>query len=124
MLTYRDQPSGTIDRARDLRRNATDAGKQLWSGLRRTFPELRFRRQVPVGSYFVGFSSVRAGLAIEMGGGQHDGDAAYDARRTAVLNQHGYRIERAWNGDVLTNLDGVLARQSTPVSDVRKGEPA
>lgn len=113
---YRDQPSGTVDRARDLRRHATDAEKKLWTGLRQTFPELRFRRQVPVGPYFVDFLSVRAGLVIEVDGGQHDGDAAYDARRTAVLNQHGYRVERFWNDDVLTNLDGVLQRLAKVIS--------
>lgn len=119
---YRDQPSGTVDRARDLRRNATDAEKKLWSGLRRTFPELRFRRQVPVGPYFVDFLSVRAGLVIEVDGGQHSDAAAYDARRTAVLNQLGYHVERFWNDDVLSNLDGVLQRLATVVStnqDVR-----
>ncbi|KQM76851.1 hypothetical protein ASE70_08515 [Sphingomonas sp. Leaf22] len=124
MRTYQHQPSGTVGRARDLRRNATDAEKKLWAGLRQTFPELRFRRQVPVGPYFVDFLSVRAGLVIEVDGGQHDADAVYDARRTAVLNQHGFRVERFWNDDVLTNLDGVLARLATLVANVREGEPA
>ncbi|MEH3038474.1 MAG: DUF559 domain-containing protein [Sphingomonas paucimobilis] len=124
MRTYQGQPSGTVDRARDLRRNATDAEKKLWTGLRRTFPDLRFRRQVPVGPYFVDFLSVRAGLVIEVDGGQHDGDAAYDARRTASLNQHGFRVERFWNDDVLTNLGGGLQRRAMLVSDVREGGPA
>lgn len=121
---YQQQPSGTVDRARDLRRNATDAEKKLWAGLRRAFPELRFRRQVPVGPYFVDFLSVRAGLVIEVDGGQHDADAAYDARRTVVLNQQGFRVERFWNDDVLTNLDGVLQRVAALVADVREGESA
>lgn len=124
MHTYRNQPSGTVHRARDLRRNATDAEKKLWVGLRRAFPALRFRRQVPVGPYFVDFLSVRAGLVIEVDGGQHDGDAAYDARRMAVLNQHGFRVERFWNDDVLTNLDGVLMRVAALVPNACEGEPA
>ena len=123
MRTYQHQPSGTVDRARELRRGATDAEKKLWAGLRRTFPELRFRRQVPVGPYFVDFLSVRAGLVIEVDGGQHDADAAYDARRTAMLNQHGYHVDRFWNDDVLTNLNGVLQQIAALVSDVREGEP-
>ena len=124
MHTYRNQPSGTVDRARDLRRNATNAEKKLWAGLRRSFPALRFRRQVPVGPYFVDFLSVWAGLVIEVDGGQHDADAAYDARRTAVLNQHGFRVERFWNDDVLTNLDGVLQRVAALVAEVSEGKPA
>ncbi len=123
MRTYQHQPSGTVDRARDLRRNATDAEKKLWVGLRQTFPTLRFRRQVPVGPYFVDFLSVRAGLVVEVDGGQHDDDAAYDARRTAVLNHHAFRVERFWNDDVLSNLDGVLQRLTVLVPDVREGEP-
>lgn len=116
MRTYQHQPPGTVDRARDLRRNATDAERKLWAGLRRTFPELRFRRQVPVGPYFVDFLSVRAALVIEVDGGQHGDAAAYDARRTAVLNQYGYRVERFWNDDVLTNLDGVMQRLAMVVA--------
>lgn len=116
MRTYQQQPSGTVARARDLRRNATDAEKKLWAGLRQAFPTLRFRRQVPVGPYFVDFLSVGAGLVIEVDGGQHAADAAYDARRTAILNHHGFRVERFWNDDVLTNLDGVLKRLATVVS--------
>ncbi len=116
MRTYQHQPPGTVDRARDLRRNATDAGKKLWAGLRQTFPALRFRRQVPVGPYFVDFLSVRAALVIEVHGGQHGDVAAYDARRTAVLNQYGYRVERFWKDDVLVNLDGVLQRLAMVVA--------
>lgn len=122
MRTYQDQPSGTVGRARDLRRNATNAEKKLWSGLRRTFPELRFRRQVPVGPYFVDFLSVRAGLVIEVDGGQHADAAVYDARRTVALNEHGFRVERFWNDDVPSNRDGVLQRLATVIStnqDVR-----
>jgi len=124
MRTYQGQPSGTVARARDLRRNATEAERRLWTGLRQTFPALRFRRQVPVGPYFVDFLSVRAGLVIEVDGGQHDGDAAYDARRTAILNRHGFRVERFWNDDVLTNLNGVLQQLAALVADMREGEPA
>ena len=124
MRTYQHQPSGTVSRARNLRRNATDAEKKLWTGLRQTFPALRFRRQVPVGPYFVDFLSVRAGLVIEVDGGQHADAASYDARRTAVLNNHGFRVERFWNDDVLANLDGVLQRLATLVVNAREGGPA
>lgn len=124
MRTYQDQPSGTVNRARDLRRNATDAEKKLWAGLRQTFPTLRFRRQVPVGPYFVDFLSVRASLIIEVDGGQHADAVSYDARRTVALNEHGFRVERFWNDDVLSNLDGVLQRLATLVPNVREGGPA
>jgi hypothetical protein len=34
----------------------------------------------------------------------------YDERRTAVLEQQGWRILRFWNNDVIENMEGVLER--------------
>src|SRR5260221_13241818 len=43
--------------ARQLRRNATDAERRLWSLLRRRqLAGFRFRRQVPIGPYIVDFA--------------------------------------------------------------------
>jgi len=48
MRNYRNLPSGSVDRARDLRRNATEAEKRLWRLLRDgRFNEFKFRRQYP-----------------------------------------------------------------------------
>lgn len=132
MRTYEDQPSGTVDRARTLRRDATDAEKRLWRALREAFPHARFRRQVPVGPYFADFLSFGVRLIVEVDGGQH-GDAealAYDARRTRFLEAEGYRVMRFWNNDVLANTDGVLAQIAESLSlrereggaERRKGE--
>ena len=109
MRNYRHQPSGTVSRARDLRRNATDAEKALWRGLRESFPSARFRRQVPIGPYFADFFSFSAKLIVEVDGGQHAEAAAYDAARTRSLEAQGYRVLRFWNNDVLNNLAGVLS---------------
>jgi very-short-patch-repair endonuclease len=108
LRTYRHRPSGTVSRARALRRNATDAEKALWSGLREAFPSARFRRQVPIGPYFVDFFSFSARLIVEVDGGQHAEAAEYDAARTRHLQEQGFEVLRFWNHDVLTNLDGVL----------------
>lgn len=109
MRTYDQQPSGTVARARSLRRHATDAEKAMWSGLRRSFPGVKFRRQVPIGPYFADFLCHAAGLVIEADGGQHDEAKAYDEARTRFIASRGYRVVRYWNNEVLTNLDGVLA---------------
>ncbi|HXE26960.1 MAG TPA: endonuclease domain-containing protein [Stellaceae bacterium] len=45
-------------------------------------------------------------LVIEADGGQH-ADNAYDERRTAWLEQRGWRVIRFWNNDILANIDGV-----------------
>ena len=50
---------------------------------------------------------------IELDGGQH-GDSAVqkagDERRTALLEERGYRVIRFWNEEVMGNLDDVLER--------------
>ena len=47
-------------------------------------------------------------LVIEIDGSQH-ADSVSDHRRTHLLAQHGYRVLRFWNNDVLGNIEGVVA---------------
>ncbi|WP_318963716.1 endonuclease domain-containing protein [Allosphingosinicella flava] len=101
-------PTETVARARGLRRDATDAERALWSGLRHAFSHVRFRRQVPVGPYFADFASHGAKLIVEVDGGQHAEAAGYDTARTAFLMAEGYSVLRFWNNEVLVNLPGVL----------------
>ncbi|HEX8443432.1 MAG TPA: endonuclease domain-containing protein [Allosphingosinicella sp.] len=101
-------PSGTLTRARQLRRNATEAEKRLWSALREAFPHAKFRRQVPYGAYFADFLSFSAKLIIEVDGGQHAYRVEQDAVRTRYLEAQGFRVLRFWNNDVLENTSGVL----------------
>jgi very-short-patch-repair endonuclease len=85
----------------------TDAERRLWSALRgRRLQNYKFRRQHPPGPFVVDFACIEHRVAIEADGGQHAGNAA-DARRTAWLEQQGWRVLRFWNNDVLTNVDGV-----------------
>lgn len=98
----------TIARARALRRDDTDAEARLWSALRAArLGGWRWKRQVPFGRYFLDFLCVEAGLVVEVDGGQHADQVAYDSRRTAYLERSGLRVLRFWNSDVLTNLNGV-----------------
>ncbi len=108
MRSYRNQPSGTIGRARELRRDATDAEKLMWRALREKLPGTKWRRQVPIGPYFADFLCFSAKLIVELDGGQHAAAADYDQRRTGALEAHGYRVLRFWNNDVMENLDGIL----------------
>jgi very-short-patch-repair endonuclease len=74
--------------------------------LRESFPEIRFRRQVPIRQFVVDFASHRAKLVVEADGGQHE--VAVDAARTAIIEADGYRVLRFWNNDLLDNPEGVL----------------
>ena len=100
--------SDTVVRSRQLRRDSTPAEKHLWRALRQSFPQARFRRQVPLGPYFADFCSHGAKLVVEADGGQHADAAEYDETRTRFMNTEGYRVLRFWNNEVLQNTDGVL----------------
>ncbi|WP_114953684.1 endonuclease domain-containing protein [Sphingosinicella terrae] len=108
MHNYALQPSGTVSRARELRRNETAAEKILRRALRTNFPGAKFRRQVPFGPYFIDFLSFSSKLIVEVDGSQHAEAVEYDTRRTTFLSERGYRVRRFWNNEVLENLDGVL----------------
>lgn len=96
-------------RAKSLRANMTDAERRLWGHLRaHRFEAFHFRRQVPIGPFIADFVCHRAKLIIEVDGGQHSETDAGDARRTAWLNNAGYRVMRFWNFEILTGLEGVM----------------
>ncbi|MEO6607287.1 MAG: DUF559 domain-containing protein [Aestuariivirga sp.] len=104
-------PSRTLNRARSLRHNQTEAEKRLWGNLRnKALQGHKFNRQVPIGPYIVDFLCHEAKLVLEVDGATH-GDAhevEYDKNRTAFLNAQGYRVIRCFNADVFENLNGVL----------------
>jgi very-short-patch-repair endonuclease len=96
------------NRARDLRRDQTDAERKLWTRIRsRSIDGCKFVRQEPIGPYFVDFVCRERRLIIELDGGQH-AESKKDAIRYQWLVDHRYRVLRFWNNDVLSNIDGVL----------------
>jgi len=96
------------DRARLLRQNATNVERRLWYRLRaRSINGFKFVRQEPIGPYVVDFICRERRLIVELDGGQH-ADNISDKKRDKWLVDHGYRVVRFWNTDVLTNMNGVL----------------
>jgi very-short-patch-repair endonuclease len=97
-------------RARRLRTEQTEVERRLWLELRdRRLLGCKFRRQVPLGPYIVDFVCKERGLVIELDGGQHADDPD-DERRTADLEEAGWRVLRFWNNEVSENLEGMLER--------------
>src|SRR4051812_11128106 len=95
-------------RAQQLRNNATEAERRLWLHLsRRQLDGYKFSRQMPVGSFVCDFLCRETKLIVEVDGGQHS-QSQRDERRTAFLEEQGYRVIRFWNNEVLENLEGVL----------------
>jgi very-short-patch-repair endonuclease len=101
----------SVQRARRLRRSATDVEKRLWSRLRnRQIANLKFRRQHPLGNRIVDFFCAEAKLAIELDGSGHltDNGQKSDLDREIELYEKGIRVLRFYNHDIAKNLDGVL----------------
>ena len=99
----------TTPRARNLRRDSTDAERAFWNRVRnRRLSGYKFRRQVPIGPYIADFVCVSGGLIIELDGSQHRERTDEDRERTRWLEGAGYRVLRVWNDDVLHNMDRVL----------------
>ena len=95
-------------RAKWLRKNATDAERMLWQHLRlRQFAGYKFRRQQPLGNYIVDFVCLQKRLVIEVDGGQHNTQAAYDEQRTAWIEEQGFRVLRFWDDEVMKNIESV-----------------
>jgi very-short-patch-repair endonuclease len=94
--------------ARELRKNSTDAEKHLWYNLRANRMGYKFKRQVPMGSFIVDFACISKRLIIELDGGQHQDNHAYDAYRTKELNKRGFKVLRFWNNEVLQHTESVM----------------
>ena len=89
-----------IDFARALRHKPTWAEKVVWRWLRgRRFSAYKFRRQHPMGKYYLDFYCIEARLSIELDGGGHGHpeQRAHDAERTQFLASLGVKELRFWN---------------------------
>ena len=107
MQKYYDNKN--IQNARKLRRNMTPQERKLWYLYLRTYRP-RIYRQRPIGKYILDFYCAKAGLTIEIDGGQHYDEAdneQYDSKRTKYLNSQGIRVIRIPNNQIMNNFNGV-----------------
>ena len=115
----------TTAKARALRRGMTDAERKLWRVLRHNqLNGQRFRRQHPVGKYITDFACLEQKIVIELDGGQHQEQLAYDGQRTNYLRTNGWIVLRFWNNEVLNNLAGVLDVIAGTMSDSPPSQPS
>ena len=97
-----------VAKAKELRKNSTDAERPLWQKLRaHQLAGYKFRRQRPVGPYIVDFVCFEKQVIVELDDGQHSERAVYDGQRSAWLESQGFRVLRFWNHEVLQNLEAV-----------------
>lgn len=112
MRLYDNQPSGTVQHARQLRRDAPEPERRLLRALRDAFPHLKWRHQAPLGPYRADILCFSERLVIEVDGDTHATTTDYDAIRTRSIERQGYRVIRFANTEVTQNLDGVLTQIS------------
>ncbi|WP_174275005.1 endonuclease domain-containing protein [Sphingomonas bacterium] len=95
--------------AKAMRREPTEPEQRMWLALRaKRFEHVKFRRQKVIGRYIVDFAARDPMLVVEIDGDTHADREKQDAARTHFLERQGYRVMRFTNGDVMTNIDGVL----------------
>src|ERR1700729_2126187 len=100
----------STERARSLRKNDTWAEKLMWRWLRgRRFSGYKFRRQHPLGDYYLDFFCEEADLNIELDGSQHGfpDQQQHDEKREIFLKSRGIKTLRFWNGRLRRNSQSV-----------------
>nr|MBI2904052.1 endonuclease domain-containing protein [Chloroflexota bacterium] len=93
-----------------MRHPLTPAEAKIWAAVRNNQLGVKIRRQHPIGHFIADFCCAATKLVIEIDGDTHaePGQAAYDAPRTAWLEERGHRVIRFTNHDVHHNLAAVL----------------
>ncbi len=96
----------SLTRSRELRKNPTDAERELWMHLRsRQLGGYKFRRQYVLGVYIVDFVCLGKRLVVEVDGGGHSEQVNYDAQRSEWLESQGFKVLRFWNNQVLRETE-------------------
>jgi very-short-patch-repair endonuclease len=96
--------SPEVIRAKTLRKNMSSAEKKFWHAINYGKLNWKFRRQQPIGPYYVDFVCFDKKLIIELDGEQHATKEVmnYDSRRTDYLESCGYKLIRIPNGYIGT----------------------
>ncbi|MBN8547170.1 MAG: DUF559 domain-containing protein [Ignavibacteria bacterium] len=106
-----------IIRARELRKNLTEAEKELWEILRgKRFGSIKFYRQRPMyytindkfHFYIADFLCDELKLILEIDGGYHLETKEQDGLRDEILEGLGYRTIRLTNHQILHDKDNSL----------------
>ena len=100
----------TQEKRKDLRKEQTEAEKQLWRQLRnKRMKGYKFYRQYGIGVYIADFYCPERRLVIEVDGGGHYSEEGMgnDEKRSKFLRGFGIRTIRFSNLDVLKNMEGL-----------------
>lgn len=113
-MTYKTADLSVYDllktNANSNRHNPTEAESVLWQYLRASQLGHKFLRQHVIGTYIVDFLCRSTGLVIEVDGGYHNikEQQEQDVVRTEWLEEHGFKVIRFTNEQVLFDIDNVI----------------
>jgi very-short-patch-repair endonuclease len=99
-----------VSRARELRKDSTQAEEILWEQVLkcRKLLNLKFTRQKPVGDFIVDFYCAELKLAIEVDGEVHTFQKGRDKERDDILREKfGMKIIRYKNTDITSSIEKV-----------------
>ena len=112
--------------AKQLRQAMTRAETLLWRYLKAgRIDGLGFRRQVPIRNYIADFVCFSANLLIELDGESHDFEERQkaDQNRDSFFTSEGFQVLRFTNGQVMSNLEGVVETIRQAVASRASGLP-
>ncbi|BAO54397.1 vitamin B12 dependent-methionine synthase activation domain-containing protein [Nonlabens marinus] len=112
-------------RVKEKRKNPTPAENKMWEVLsNKKLDGYKFRREHIIGMYIVDFVCLRENLVIEIDGGYHDTEEQQekDQERTNWLQEHGFRVIRFKNEQVLNDIEFVLNEVQYELKKVPSGD--
>ena len=101
------------------KRYPTEAEKRLWGRLRARKLGMRFRRQHIIGDFIVDFICLPLNIIIEIDGDYHNNPKQQEADkiRDKILTEAGYRTLRFTNEEVIDNIENVILRITSAMSE-------
>jgi len=113
-----------LARAREMRREPTEAKGVLWRLLRAyRLADWKCRHRQPLGPYSVDFICLEARVIVEADGSQHL-ENQFELHRDAWLRSQNFRVLRLWNNDVLARPEQVREAIYNAVNGAADAPPA
>lgn len=103
---YKTYNKSNKDRARDLRKNMTEAEQKIWEELlRKKQTWYLFLRQKMINSFILDFYCSKLLLWIEIDGWIHNNQKIYNIQRDEQLRHYGIIVIRFTNDEVMKNIN-------------------
>ena len=96
------------EKAKEARKNPTEAEFVIWERLRDKQITYKIRRQHVINRFIADFVCLEKMTIIEIDGKIHDTQIEEDKERTEILNKLGFSVIRFSNEEVITSTDEVI----------------